>query len=370
MTYLNDEEWRELSKIILTITRGDYATWRPILFSGLSLKFRAILPNNPVPAAQVRLDLNTMKGIPLIADGVIPLDVYLREAISNFEGLFPSEETRLKEFLAKVRQAASGAPPVGPLQRAEVEEAIVHQDDMLPMSFMHRAVEASRSVAKIVVPRILAGNPATVHGAPVLHNGTCWLVAPELVLTNHHVIQARAAGTGAASATDLDLQVDAAEILFDFDDDTTAATAITKAKLVWSDKLLDFALLRIDSNRPWLEVARDIPETPAGHQAPALNVIQHPRGGVKRIAIRNNLMSGASESELRYFTDTEGGSSGSPVFDDTWSVVALHRSHRVATDVQFQGKDVAYLNIGTRMSAILAHLKQHLPAGTIPELGI
>ncbi|NEJ17723.1 serine protease [Rhizobium leguminosarum] len=318
----------------------------------------------------MKLDLNTMKRIPLIADGVIPLDVYLREAIDSFEGLYPSEVTRLKELLAKVRITASGAPPVGPLREAEVEEAIVHQDDMLPMSFMHLAIEASRSVAKIIVPRIVAGNPAVVQGAPVLHNGTCWLVAPGLVLTNHHVIQARAAGTGAASASDLNLQAEAAQILFDFDDDTIEAAVITNAELLCFDKPLDFALLQIDSDRPYLEVALDIPGPPAGHQAPALNIIQHPRGGVKRIAVRNNLMSGASETELRYFTDTEGGSSGSPVFDDTWKVVALHRSHRVATGVHFQGKDVAYLNIGTRMSAILAHLKQHLPAGTIPELGI
>ena len=51
------------------------------------------------------------------------------------------------------------------------------------------------------------------------------------------------------------------------------------------------------------------------------------------------------------------GSSGSPVFDDQWRVVALHRGSTMVTNVQFQGKSVAYVNVGTQLAAIQADLK-------------
>lgn len=368
---MNDDEWRELFGIIQTVTQGDYVTWRQILLSGLPARFRAMLQVSPVPAAQVRLDLKSLRDIPLIADGVVPIERYLRELIENFEVTYPAEVVRLKDMLAKIRADASGAPPVGPLTQEEVQEAIVHQDDMLPISFIHNAAEAAKAVARIVVPRIINGKPVrTSLGDPIVNFGTCWLVAPGLVLTNHHVIQARPAGTPAAKAEDIIQQVENARIFFDFDDDEAEPTDGFGAELVVCDKDLDFALLRVDIKRAWLEIDMEVPAAPDGHQAPALNIIQHPRGRAKRVAIRNNLVSSVSDVEMRYFTDTEGGSSGSPVFNDQWKAVALHRAHRFATGVQFQGKDSAYVNVGTRLSAIHTYLVKHLTEGSIPELGI
>jgi len=65
-----------------------------------------------------------------------------------------------------------------------------------------------------------------------------------------------------------------------------------------------------------------------------VNVVQHPGGRVKQIAIRNNRLldlPGESDGEkldpyFLYEADTEKGSSGSPVFNDQWEVVALHHA--------------------------------------------
>ena len=82
-------------------------------------------------------------------------------------------------------------------------------------------------------------------------------------------------------------------------------------------------------------------------------------GAARLKGIGDNLAAALTERELTYFTDTEGGSSGAPVCDDAWRVVALHRGSRfVAHAVNFQGKDTAWINAGTPILPILAHLRE------------
>jgi endonuclease G, mitochondrial len=62
-----------------------------------------------------------------------------------------------------------------------------------------------------------------------------------------------------------------------------------------------------------------------------VNIVQHPKGELKQIAIRNNTLLDLPEDPgldklAHYETDTEQGSSGSPVFNDQWEVIALHHS--------------------------------------------
>ncbi|MEW8462015.1 MAG: hypothetical protein AB2653_17045, partial [Candidatus Thiodiazotropha endolucinida] len=68
-----------------------------------------------------------------------------------------------------------------------------------------------------------------------------------------------------------------------------------------------------------------------------------------------------TDKELHYFTDTRRGSSGSPVMDDAWQVVALHKSARRVSDVKYQGRSSAFVNVGTRISAIVDHIAAHFP---------
>jgi endonuclease G len=61
------------------------------------------------------------------------------------------------------------------------------------------------------------------------------------------------------------------------------------------------------------------------HEIGALaNIIGHPKGQFKRMAIRNNQITSWSDEVLQYYTAASVGSSGSPVFNDKWELIALH----------------------------------------------
>ncbi|ORM73994.1 hypothetical protein HA44_19215 [Mixta gaviniae] len=88
----------------------------------------------------------------------------------------------------------------------------------------------------------------------------------------------------------------------------------------------------------------------------AVNIIQHPGGAPQQVALRDNflLARGAAESEaanvLHYTADTDEGSSGAPVFNDQWQLVALH--HGAAQD-----ESGTPVNEGIRVSALVDWLK-------------
>jgi endonuclease G, mitochondrial len=58
-----------------------------------------------------------------------------------------------------------------------------------------------------------------------------------------------------------------------------------------------------------------------------MNIIQHPAGARRQFAIRENECVQDTDSDvIWYMSDTAQGSSGSPVFNDSFQVVALHHS--------------------------------------------
>src|SRR5262249_44636759 len=55
------------------------------------------------------------------------------------------------------------------------------------------------------------------------------------------------------------------------------------------------------------------------------NIIQHPDGKPKQIALYHNVIVKVDSDQVQYLTDTLPGSSGSPVFVRDWKLGALHR---------------------------------------------
>ncbi|MGW1491403.1 trypsin-like peptidase domain-containing protein [Streptomyces sp. NBC_00191] len=338
---------------------------RPLLFDGIMPKYRGTLPMLPAPGRQLHSDLNEMNRVERLVDGSVPLEIWLRNAIAQTTEAEPL--ALLQRTLDDVARSAGGEPDIMAGMPApdirEIKEEIVHRDDTVPFDFLRGGDLAGTAVARLKVLPYEGGAPLQPNGFP--HSGTGWLIAPDLLITNHHVVNARS-GTGSgrprADAEDLRLQAQHARARFDYDTDDVETEEATVSELVAADPELDYAIVRLtaEPSRPSLKLAKQ-PLSVAKGDVVAVNIIQHPGGQPKRVALRNNLVYAADGSDVRYFTDTRGGSSGSPVFTDDWKVVALHRGTRRVEDVMFQGRTTAFVNVGTQMDTIMRHLQANSP---------
>ena len=201
-----------------------------------------------------------------------------------------------------------------------VERTVGRTRDLLSVEFFEMGLLAARCVGLV-----------TTRGQA---NGTGFLVAPGLMLTNEHVLRT------AAEAGDSDLELDFEENRFG-DAKRTEIFRLRPETFFLADTALDFALVGVDlvsQNGTQLDSFSVLPligEEGKVRIGEAVNVVQHPLGRVKQVAIRNNLLVDLPEGPyFHYEADTDKGSSGAPVFNDFWEVVALHHSGVPRTDEQ------------------------------------
>ena len=91
--------------------------------------------------------------------------------------------------------------PKLPRTDAGLEVLIGGVDDTLEVGYLHAGAAASRSVARLRVRRYFDGYPSMLAGdEPDRGDGTGWVLAPRLLITNHHVINARTPYEPAASS--------------------------------------------------------------------------------------------------------------------------------------------------------------------------
>jgi V8-like Glu-specific endopeptidase len=94
-----------------------------------------------------------------------------------------------------------------------------------------------------------------------------------------------------------------------------------------------------------------------------LNVIQHPQGRKKEVVVQQNELHDVYTNIIHYYSDTDYGSSGSPVFNNTWDLMALHHARDPAESA----------NEGMRIDKIVADLRSEFQTsnpGLLTELGI
>ena len=90
----------------------------------------------------------------------------------------------------------------------------------------------------------------------------------------------------------------------------------------------------------------------------AANILQYPQGNALQVALRYNAIVRVDDERFYYVSDTDFGSSGSPVFDDDWLVIGLHRAGIADSD----NHPLKHANQGIPITAILPRLRAHIHA--------
>lgn len=221
----------------------------------------------------------------------------------------------------------------------KIKEKMLGENTLRDIFELELALEASQAVVRITNTDY----------------GTGFLAGTGLIMTNNHVIPDRA--TAAVSRFTFHYQDNA---------DTTARERLVcgaKADgLFYTDPALDVTVVEIADPPQDIQPLRLLPASARPDSRVA--IIHHPLGRSKKITLQNNFVMYADAQRVQYTTATQKGSSGSPVFNGQYDVIALHHSgDTVEVDTDSATNDQwRYLrNEGSGMRAVLEQIKQDAP---------
>jgi len=282
---------------------------------------------------------------------------------------------------------------------------IVRPDESLPAGAtprqrLERQIRKSNSMLDVAGWRTRLGQMeprvcrVEVASGGMVDFGTGFLLGPDVLITNYHVLEKVI--TGQAPPGDVALRFD-----YQMMADGTTLNPGKVYRLAGDWRLddspyspldlrndpggaeppadfLDYSLVRVagapgsepvsggagaDPNAPprgFIDVPRAVPGMASGA---ALFILQHPSGAPLKLALDTDAVIGANRSgtRLRYRTNTEPGSSGSPCFDANWQLVALHHSG----DPNYSALHHPEYNEGIPFAAILALLDARQKRGLL-----
>ena len=217
-------------------------------------------------------------------------------------------------------------------------ERIMGKSDLFPISYLQMGTNSGNSICRIQI-RDDKGS--------FIGSGTGFLVSDNVLMTNNHVIDSMR--TALNSIAEFNYQDDV-----NFMPCPTCTFRLNPEQFFVTDEELDFTLVALKDNPSSDKQPKDfghlhlIAEEGKILEGEYVSIIQHPNGRPKAVTIRENKVSSILDDFIHYLTDTEPGSSGSPVFNDQWIVVALHHS-----GVPDPNKKNAWIaNEGIRISSI------------------
>jgi len=193
------------------------------------------------------------------------------------------------------------------LSNARAEKIMGSTSTFLPISFLAVGMNRARAVGRVLLSD--------------LGTGTGFLVDGDLLVTNHHVIPDEAAARGARIQFNFqESERGTPEQIDEYVLDPDAAFATSPV-----DDGHDFTIVKVSGgpSEKWGSLPLSTTGVTVGSR---VMIVQHPGGNFKKIALHNNLVTFANENILQYLTDTMPGSSGSPVFDQSWGVVGVHHA--------------------------------------------
>ena len=319
------------------------------------------------PVADARLMAEMMVKYQLIAD-----PTYLERLKTEYQlDVQPVRQTDPALSPPTDPPAPADEPAFEPVvgDQAELELIVNSEDNFIDIDMLAGAIYTAQAVGRIELPKGRA-------------HGTGFLIGPDLMLTNYHVFKNKDVLKSAVVRFDYHANADGAttqgrvyEFQPDFyvgSPDTELDFALVKLKgepladhkLQPGDEDLGYLeLLRRGRHRGYLLLApRDIVE----HER--VNIIQHPNGNPQKVVLTQNyVLANMSADRVHYLADTQPGSSGSPVLNRYWEVIALHHSggahppQKATNNLQKVLKGLYKFNEGIPIRAIMPKIERYLP---------
>lgn len=227
----------------------------------------------------------------------------------------------------------------GPTDPSIVEKLTAAESALVPVSFLQVGLERARSVVRIRLASAM---------------GSGFLIQGNVLITNHHVLPDAATARGAVA--ELNAQAAPGGLPAPIE---VVETAPDELFVTSADD--DWTAVRLRSNPVARWGSLDIEEGDV-REGERVNIIQHPEGGLKQISFFHNVVVHVGEGRVQYLTDTLPGSSGSPVFDRSWKVVALHHSGGWYPEPTSSRKQLR--NEGIHVSVLVRGLRS---AGVLPS---
>lgn len=251
----------------------------------------------------------------MFRNGLISFEEYSRTAARTRYGLLElmKEVPRRLERNAKIKSLGTFQFQIPDAPR--LEKIIGPGNNLLRINWLEKALAASKAVCRVVCS----------DG----ELGTGFLTREGYIFTNNHVLPS--ADIARAARVEFNYEMDAGGHT-----KTRTAYQLDVSDFVTSTPdQLDFSRVKVIDNpatplHQWGFVEFDPSAIPTVGEP--VTIIQHPKGEDKQIALNANDVVSVWNQHLYYTTDTEPGSSGSPVFNKDWKVVAIH--HAGKTDAE------------------------------------
>ena len=205
---------------------------------------------------------------------------------------------------------------------SHLEKILRSRESLVQIAWLGKGMQVSKSVCRVVC----------ANGSM----GTGFVIESGYLITNNHVIPD--AATAAGAKIEFNYEADFSGFL----QSQTVYKLDARDFKTSSQKLLDYTKVKIidNPNKPLSDWGFSEVETaPTLQKGEPLSIIQHPSGGLKQIAFGTNDIIGVWKDKLFYRIDTEPGSSGSPVFNKDWKVIALHHAGRTMREGGLQIND-------------------------------
>lgn len=222
-------------------------------------------------------------------------------------------------------------------------EMIQGTNNIMPVSFLEDGLKVSNAVGRIVFKENFVS--AGVRGRKDDALGTCFLVAPNLILTANHVVPKES-------------------VVYAYFGDSICDLSSTP---VAASEVWDYALIEVEFRKESktipnpVRIAEGIGKkgTITFSADEPVVIIHFPGGLDKKITLFESRICDADlcRDRLLYTTDTTPGSSGAPVINQFWNIIGLHRG---PTEYATTAGRRVQANYGARIDIIVDDLRKKL----------